>query len=302
MFSPVPKLFQKNPTVQNMETLRAQLADAQKQNDGPGLVRAYYTMGVHEMECGDPSRAMLWLSRADAICSARDDVYEKVGNTVREDCSERIGQLEEAPLLTNQIAAQVEEKAEELGETQIRLWGLLTMARLGKVGQRLAVLPGCGVLGALERSAELVLRSLQGPVSEEEVQFLRDTCDQLYELGDSAFFSNPAQQVELPGCAPMQVFDLNGLLTLTELNLYLDSHLTMLAEGLGSGDAEVGLIPCALLPDYYLRTRDGALEEVPQIRAEVERIWSDYDFVRSGVTWKEVSERVAQYRELDTLA
>lgn len=294
------KLFQKKP--QGREGLQAQLADAQNRKDGASLARACHDMGVYEMENGDPDRAMLWLSRADTIFGARDDVYKKVGKPVREDCSERIRRLEDLPMMTNQLTAQVEEKAEELGEMQTRLWGLLTMARLGKVGQRLAAIPGCEVLGALNRAAELVLRSFQGPISEEEFQFLRETCDQLYELGDADCFCDPSQQAEVPGRPAMQVFDLNGLLVLTELNLYLDSHLTMLAEGAGSSGPETGLIPCGLLPDYYLRTGAGRLEEVPQVRAEIERLWDDYEFIRSGVTWKEVSDRLARYQELDLLA
>lgn len=294
------KLFQKKP--QGREGLQAQLADAQNRKDGARLAQACYDMGVYEMENGDPARAMLWLSRADTIFSARDDVYKKVGKTVREDCSERIRQLEDMPTMTSQLTAQVEEKAEELGEVQARLWGLLTMARLGKVGRRLAAIPGCGVLGELDRAAELVLRSFQEPVSQEEFGFLRDTCDRLYELGDADCFWGASQEAEVPGRPSMQVFDLNGLLTLTELNLYLDSHLTLLTEGEGSSGPETGLIPCGLLPDYYLRTGAGPLEDVPQVKAEVERIWDDYEFIRSGVTWKEMSDRLARYQELDLLA
>lgn len=294
------QLFQKKP--RDLEGLRAQLADAQRGKNAPRLAQACYDMGVHYMEKGDPARAMLWLSRADTVFSARDDVYKKVGKTVREDCSERIRRLEDMPTMTSQLTAQVEEKAEGLGEMQIRLWGLLTMARLGKVGRRLAAIPGCGVLGELDRAAELVLRSFQEPVSREEFQFLRETCDQLYELGDADCFWGASQEAEVPGRAPVQAFDLNGLLTLTELNLYLDSHLTMLEEGKGSGDAETGLIPCGLLPDYYLRTGEGRLEDLPQIKAEVERIWDDYEFVRSGTTWKDAADRMARYQELDLLA
>ena len=44
------------------------------------------------------------------------------------------------------------------------------------------------------------------------------------------------------------------------------------------------------------------LEEVPQIKAELERIWSDYEFVCSGPTWEDVAERVNRYKELDILA
>ena len=43
-------------------------------------------------------------------------------------------------------------------------------------------------------------------------------------------------------------------------------------------------------------------EEVPQVKAELERIWSDYEFVCSGPSWEAVTERTAQYKKLDVLA
>ena len=58
----------------------------------------------------------------------------------------------------------------------------------------------------------------------------------------------------------------------------------------------------ALLPDYYVRTGAEQLEEVPPIKAELERIWSDYEFVCSGPSWEAVAERTANYKELDILS
>ena len=42
--------------------------------------------------------------------------------------------------------------------------------------------------------------------------------------------------------------------------------------------AESSIVACALLPDYYVRSGADRLEDVPQIKAELQRIWSDYDF------------------------
>ena len=89
-----------------------------------------------------------------------------------------------------------------------------------------------------------------------------------------------------------------------ELNGYIDSHLRLLSalsQDKEPPAAEYGLIGLTLLPDYYVRTGAGDLENVPQIKAELERIWSDYDFVCSGITWKQVEERVDEYKSLDIL-
>ncbi len=287
----------------NMEELEQRLARAQERKDLPGLAKIYYDMGVHCMKNNDPNRAMMYLSRCDTIFSSRDDIYDQVKESVREDCSARLGQLEDMPLLTNQLPEQINEQAEYLlDDLQIRLWGLLTMARLVAVGERLAVLPGCEVLGELGRITDLILRSFHEQITQEEFQFLMEVCNQFYELEDEEYFSDLTKEVGIPGGAPIQAFDLNGLLVLTELNLYIDCHMRLLTEGPDNNPADVGLVPCALLPDYYLRTCKDDLSLLPQIQQEVTRIQDDFEFIRSKITWEDIARRIAQYKELDILS
>ena len=234
-----------------------------KKRDWDGLARAYYDLGVSAMERDDLSKAALWLSRADTVYSARDETYSKAGRNrffhkeIVSDCSAHIGELEDAPLLVNQITEQVEEKAEELNDIQIRVWSLLTLARLARTGERLAVLPGCGVLGTLGRCADLVMKSFQEPISQDESDFLQNVCGDLYALS-----------------------------------------LHTLKGELHSDDG--ALIPCALVPDYWVRTTDGGIHDIPQVKAELERIWSDYAFVCSGITWAQVAQRINEYKSVDT--
>ena len=117
------------------------LADLQRKGDWAGLAKAYYELGVGAMDKGDLNRAQLWLHRADTIYSADDDVYDKVGEKLTDDCSDRIGILEEKEeLLYNAVPAQIEEKADGLEDPQVRVWGLLSAARLAALGKRLSVL------------------------------------------------------------------------------------------------------------------------------------------------------------------
>ncbi len=281
------------------------LAESQKKRDWAGLARAYYDLGTAAMDAGDLNRAVLWLHRADTVYSADDKVYSRVGEALADDCSERIGKLEEAPLLYNDVPAQVEEKAEALGDAQIRAWGLLSAARLVRLGERLSALPGCGVLGRLGWAVDMVLKSFQSMPSQEEYQRLMDVCSELYELGDSeAFYAGG--EIEVPGGAPFQVFDLNGMMGAhLELNGYLDNHLRLLSALSRQQEppaAESGAVCCALLPDYYVRAGAGRLEDVPQLRAELERIWSDYEFVSSGPAWEQAARRIEQYKQMDILA
>ena len=67
-------------------------------------------------------------------------------------------------------------------------------------------------------------------------------------------------------------------------------------------DTDSDVVRCALLPDYYVRTGAETLKDVPQIKAEMTRIWADFDFVCSGPTWEQVPERMEGYKKLDPLA
>lgn len=281
------------------------LADLQKKKDWAGLAKAYYEMGVAAMEAGDLNRAQLWLHRADTIYSADDDIYDKVGEKLMDDCSDRIGALEdEGDLLYNALPAEIEEKAGELNDIQVRMWGLLSMARLVKLGQRLAKLPGCEVLGELDWAVDMMFRSLQAPPAQEEYQRLMNVCNALYELnGKKIYYTG---EIEVPGKAPFQLFDLNGMFGVEqELNSYIDSHLRLLA-ALSQGaeelpNAESGAVACAVLPDYYVRTGARDLNEVPQIKAELARIPGDFAAVRDQLPLEEIGKKIAEYKQLDIL-
>ena len=65
--------------------------------------------------------------------------------------------------------------------------------------------------------------------------------------------------------------------------------------------AESGAVGCALLPDYYVRTGAGDLYEVPQIKAELARVSSDFAAVRDQIPMEEIKQRIAEYKQLDIL-
>lgn len=296
-------LFGKKET----KTPEERIADCRKKKDWTGLAKACYELGAAAMDQGDLNKAQLWLHRADTIYSAKDETYDKVGEKITGDCSDRIGQLEdEDELLYNAVPSQVEEKGAELNDPQLRIWGMLSIARLVKLGERLAALPGCEVLGELGWAVDMMFKSIQAAPTQEEYQKLMDICNGLYELGDSEAFYGGGE-IDVPGGAPFQVFDLNGMMGVhLELNGYIDNHLRLLAaQSQGREElpaAESGVVGCALLPDYYVRTGAGKPEEVPRIRAELERIWSDHDFVRGGFTLEGTAERITAYKQLDILA
>ena len=262
------------------------------------LCQTYYQMGVAHMDAGRPAEAMLFLSRADTIYSAKDEIYEAVGSGLTDDCSERIGTLEEEPTLHNDFPQAVEELAEQLDEDLIRVWGLFTLCRLVKIGERLSALPGCECFGELRWAAEFVLRSFQQEVTGAQLQRLQDIGNTLYELtGSPAYFAGGA--VGGPGGPDFEVFDLNGLLVPEELMMYLTAHVDRITGEASNVVTEI--IPCALPIDYCLRTA-GQEEGHPLIQREIARIQSDLDFLRTGPTWAAVNQRAAAYMDLDILS
>jgi len=282
----------------DQEGLLERLEDAKLRGDVWELAKIYDILGVRSMEDGDAARAILYLCRCDALAAANAGVSERLGQALLDDCSDRLARLGDATVLTSEIIAQVLDRTQVLSDAQVRLWGLLTMARLAKVGQRLSVLQGCQVLGRLGQTAKLVLRSLYRQVSPEEIGFLQETCNQLYRLVDSIYMLDPDSQVPAP-LGPLEALDLNGGMAYTQLNLYLDNHLRFLSDR--TVRPEAGLIPCALLSDYYLRTQDGPLERMPQIRAELQRIQSDQKFLRASPARDALADRVKEYLAMDIL-
>lgn len=281
--------------------------ELQQKQDWVGLAKAYYQSGVAAMENGDLNHAQLLLARADTIYSADDDIYDQVGEELMDDCSDRIGQLEDEELFCNDILAQIDEMTESLGDARVRVWGLLSLARLVTLGNKLSALPGCEVFGKLGWAVDTVLKTFQEAPTEEEFNGLEDMCNALYELGDSPDFWGRGSAIDVPNGAPFQVFDLNGMMGIhLEIDAYLNGHLEMMC-ALGEEEEppfpETGIIVGGLVPDYYVRTGAGdSLEAIPQIKAELERIQSDYDFICSEITWELVAQKVAEYKKLDILA
>ncbi len=274
------------------------LEDCRRRQDYPGLARACYDLGVEAMDRGEREMAYLRLSQASTIFSARDEIYEAMDEALVDDCSERIGQLEDAPLLLNEVLAEIEEKAEELGEDGCWIWSLFALARLSRLGARLAELPGCEALGRLGEATGIALHSFRGELPEEEFQRMDVIYERITEMDNVEEYFG--MNGEIPGPeGPFRPFDLEGTGTLTELSLYLEacnSRLDLTRE------PETGLIPCGLLTGYYCRTVGEGFRDAPQVQAELERIWSDYEFLKAGPSWDGIAARLEAYRELDLLA
>ncbi len=272
--------------------------------DWVGYAKACYELGAAFMDSGEMHRAVLWLHRADTIYSAQDEIYEAVGDELINDCTERIGRLEEEPLLYNDILTKTEEMAEQLEDLPYRMWGLLAMARVVPLGYRLDKLSGCEVLGRLEWAVDTVFETLQQPCTQQQYEGLTEVCNALYELSDSEYFFGGGL-MEVAGGKPFHLFDLNGMMTLLEINCYLDNHLRYLAakeRGEQPPRTDGNMVSAALMLDYYVRTTGQKPEDCQPIQSELKRIDRDYDFVRCKFTWEDAKLKLAMYKRINLFA
>ncbi len=289
---------------QGIEGLKEQAASQEASMDLAKLAETYYEMGKAYAKEGDLERSRLYLERSCTIYSNFDEVYDKCGKFM-DDCDERIGNLEGEALLGNELLEQVEEKAEVLSNRQKYYWGLMSLARFQVVFQHLADCDNCRILGELSQVLNMLYRTINENVRMEDLDYSLDFITRFYDFGDSEAFVNTKNQAALDSGAAIQLFDLNGNSTVTLLHLFVDKFISLLRDGFDTveenEEAELDFIPCTLLIDYYLRTRYEELRKIPQIQAEISRIWADYDFVKGNPDAQEVIHRLEQYRRMDIL-
>lgn len=268
------------------------------------LSEKYYRMGKEYQLKGDLERARLYLERASTIYSNFEQVFDECG-TFMYDCDEQVGMLEEEELLYNEVLEQVEEKAEELTNRQSYLWGILSFARMQKIFEKLSGCEDCGMLKEMGRVLDVLCHGVEQTLTAEELEYLQDFVSRFYGFDNSEAYVRESNQVSLENGRNLQVFDLDGNSTLTCLHLFLDKCACILESGFHMADfgepAELDFIPGTLMIDYYLRNEEGDPHEILQLQAETERIWSDFEFVKSGPDIREMAERIRNYRELDIL-
>lgn len=295
-------LFSKNS--EKEKDAAANMAPHREKAELSKLSERYYRMGKEYQLKGDLERARLYLERASTLYSNFEEVYDEC-ETFMHDCDEQVGMLEEEELLYNEILDQVTEKAEELTNRQNYVWGILSFSRLQKIFQRLSGCSGCAILGETDRVLDVLCHGVSQTMTEEELGYLQDFLGRFYDFCDSEAFVHDENQASLEDGSTLQVFDLNGNSMAACLHIFLDKCAYILEEGFHTADqgepAELDFIPGTLMIDYYLRNQEQDPHEIPQIRTETGRIWSDYEFVKADPDIPGIIERIGRYRKMDIL-
>ena len=292
--------------------LPAGIERLQAGGDWAGLAKTYFDAGMKYWESGDFSRACLWLGRCQAVTDSNDRIYEKVGDEIINKCSNIMHELEDAPTLTNQTIQRIEREFDTLSGGSQWLWGFFTLCRMEKLLTRAGRLAGCAPLADTGRIIDCILK---GEWDDEACDRLEAYNDFLAGWADTPAYLDLRQQIPVQGRAAFQLLDMNGEIAPTEMNLYFDLFVNgeldvedlknvapmAVLEKLDLNDNS-GMVRCAMLSDYWLRTSAGRLEDIPQVQAEQKRIWDDLEFLRKKPSLDAILERVEMYRGLDILA
>lgn len=286
------------------ERLREQASAWEEKGGLTENAETCYRRGKEYQRKGDLERARLYLERASTLYSNFEQVFDD-SEALMEDCDEQLGALEEEDLLYNDLLAQVTEKAEELNNTQNYVWGLLSLARFQKIFERLSVCPECEILGELGKVLDLFCQGLGRTLKEEEKEYLQDFITRFYDFGDSEAFADTGNQVDVGNGKKLQLFDLNGNSTFTCMHIFMDKCVYAFCSGPDSLEdaepAETDFIACTVLADYYLRTCEEDIRQIPKVQEEIARIWSDFAFVQTGLNAEAAAERIRTYQQLEIL-
>lgn len=297
-------LFSKKDGGEERAAERPSSAPAGKKSELAKRSEACYRMGKEFVLKNDLERARLYLERASALYSNFEQVYDEC-EAFMYDCDEEIGALEEEELLFNELLDEVTMKAGELSGKQNYVWGILTLARFQVLLEKLSSCPGCGILGEIGKVLDLFSEGIRRELQPEEVGILQDFVLRIYDFGDSESFVNPDNQAPVEGGQPVQVFDLNGNSAFTSIHIFLDNCANLFEAGFDRADdaepAELDFIPCTLMEDYYLRTVEGDIRRLPKLQEEIERIRSDFEFVKGAPDAEKIQERIRNWRGVDLL-
>lgn len=271
------------------------LKKAQRSKDFVKTAKLYYEVGACYYQQGNKEKAWLYLNRFDTLSGSQDEIYEKIPEKLMDQASDWIGELEEADLYLNELMNWAEEAAEELDVIQRAKWNLLTLARFEMLFQQLSRLSGFELLNRYGRVVEILAQALYEPVGEAEYKEALGFVKEFYPFTDSKALADVSNCVSIAGGGDFEAYDLQGSCTLLNMYTLLDDILQYAEQRRNMGEIGTDLLTNVLLADYYIRTHEEPLREIPAVRAEVERIQADLEFVKGNPVRAEFMERMHQH-------
>ncbi len=266
------------------------------------LIREYLKLGSYYMDRGDPDRAFLYLNRCAAMVDFERRDSGLLDRASTQDCKNRLATLEQGPLFVRKIQGEVDEKARMLEPRLVRIWGLFSLCRLACIGNRFSRLKDCKPIGTIGTVARYFYPPRQKRMKRREFKKLDSLIEWVEQWQKDFYFFGP---LYVPGpYGPLQLFDLVGMDGIRSLYWFLEREYCNYDNELPEEKmyTEPHIIPVTLLPDYYLRICDTSIWNVSLMKEELERIRSDFEFLRSNPVPTQIQARLNQYVVMDILA
>lgn len=283
----------------SLEELLTSLKEAQKKKDFLTVCKLYYEIGVRYRNEGNHLKARLYLNRFDTLAGSQDDIYAKINEKWMDTVSEWIDEYDEDDsFYINQMRGHVEELSASLNGRQKIQWNLLTMARFDTLFQRMSTLPGLDFLAKYKKALTIYSQNLYRAIDQSEYEMISDFLKDFYPFTDSLALADTGNRLPMASSAAFECYDLIGGDTL--LNIYnLLADLTELTElKRDAYQVRTDVVTNTLLADYYIRTKDGDIRNLPAVKAEEKRILDDYRFVSGSPDKEQFFERFDSYRKL----
>lgn len=293
-----------------------ELKAAQEQNDYDQMAKCYLKLGKAYKQDGKLSKAVYYLSRFDNLVSGDDDLYETFDKQDSQ-TTQWIEELEsQQEPYEKTIQSQVVEKSQELSDLQKIQWMLLTMSRFCSLFERISALEDFEGFETLSEMVDLICGGLYGELDTDNADDIQDAMvdydDLLEDVFDSEVMCDYTQTVQIPNQPDFIPADLEsgdvgthyfGMAFAAMQSFIFDTE-RRLSECPISGTAkleepaDLEFVACGILADYFYRTSDAELKDVPQIQQETTRIFSDYDFIKSAPDYEAFQERINEYKTI----
>lgn len=214
------------------------------------------------------AKAIYYLNRFDNLVSGSDDLYETFEN--------------------------------EDGWAMERL--LLTISRFCTLVQHISTLPDFAGFEKLAEIIDYFSKGLYGELDADGADDIEEELEHYDALLDDAFdfrlMCDYTQKIEIPNQPSFIPADLEcgNIGTYFFSTAYAALQSFIFHEP--NGNFEMEFVACGILADNYYRTSDSDLRDMPNILEETERIFLDYDFVKSNPTLDKFQERINAYKRI----
>lgn len=283
---------------ESLEGLMEALRKAQANRKYVKIAKLYYRIGEYYQQEGNIEKLWLYIHRFDNLSSSQDEIYNKISDKMIDSASCLIGELEKKEdFLPNELIRWAEKEAKSLDIIQKVKWNLLTVARFEKLFMELSRFKDFAFLSRFGVAVDAMVQLVYFPNGEAYGRLL-DFAKKFYPFIDSMALADVSNCIPIAGGADFEAYDLQNEDTLLNMYILMDDILQYAEQKRKMGDISMNLVTNVLQADYYIRTHDEPLREIPAVQAEVERIREDLEFVKGYPDKPEFVERVEQHREL----